>query len=322
VLRRVAVVLLLSAGCAVPALADGEAELPDFVPSIDHGDIDIDPRWRHDGALQAKLDGAVAQAGLQPLVREGHAAVAIVDLADTQHPLIAEVRGGEMMYAASIPKIGVLYAAFQARKEGRLQVDEPFRCTLTDMCRVSSNTAASECIRRVGFPYIASVMCESGLYDPEMGGGLWVGKAYGGPDDCWHRDPVADISHGATAVSLARLLTLLAQERLVDQQSSREMLDILGNPGLHHKFVKGLDSRPSTICRKSGSWREWHGDAAFIQRDGKRYVAVALLQTPDGERILQDLILRLDDCIPENPAVRVASVAAPSPMPVMARGGM
>jgi beta-lactamase class A len=309
-LRRAAVVLLLSAGCAVPALADGEAELPDFVPSIDHGDIEVDPRWRHDGALQARLDAAVTQAGLQPLVRAGHCGIALVDLADTSKPLIAEVRGGEMIYAASMPKIGVLYAAFQARKEGRLKVDEPLRCTLTDMCRVSSNQAATECIRRVGIGYIASVLCDSGLYDPEMGGGLWVGKAYGSPDDLWHRDPVADLSHGATAVSVARLLTLLAQERLVDAQSSREMLEILSNPGIHHKFVKGLDSRPSTIYRKSGSWHEWHGDAALVERAGKRYVAVALLQSTDGERILEDLILRLDDCIPENPSVRIAMAPA------------
>ena len=141
-----------------------------------------------------------------------------------------------------------------------------------------------------------------------MGGGLWVGKAYGGQNDYWQRDPVANLSHGATAVSLAKLLTSLAQGKLVDQQSSREMLDILGNPGLCHKFVKGLGCRPSTIYRKSGSWSEWHGDAALVEREDKRYVAIALFHATDGEKRLQQLILSLDDCI-ESRAQGVLKVA-------------
>lgn len=296
-------ILLLPA----PARADGDdGDAPDFVRQYPHRDIAVDPGFRYDRGLQDRLEGAVASLGLDGLAKTGRFGVALVDIADPQHPVLAEVRGGEMIYAASMPKIAVLYAAFQARKERRLVIDGEFRDTLTQMCRVSSNCAASAAIDKVGFPYIASCLWESGLYDEEMGGGLWVGKAYGGENDQWRRDPVANLSHGATAVSVAKLLTLLAQGRLVDAQSSREMLDILGNPGLHHKFVRGLDSRPSTIFRKSGSWKEWHGDAALVERDGKRYVAVALMQTTEGERLLEQLILRLDDCIDERPGLVIA----------------
>ena len=273
------------------------AGAPSWMTFHAHGDIAVDPGFRRDAELQQRLDSAVAAMGLRDMAATGKLSVAIVDLADPKAPRIAEVQGSRMIYAASVPKIAVLYAAFQARKEGRLAIDEPFRETLNQMCRVSSNTAASAAIQRVGFPYIASVLWQSGLYDPAEGGGLWVGKAYGGQNDYWHRDPVANLSHGASARSLARLLTLLAQDRLVDAKSSREMREILGNPGLHHKFVRGLDEKPSTIYRKSGSWSHWHGDAALVERDDKRYVAVALCESDAGNKLLEELIGRLDDCV-------------------------
>lgn len=293
------------------ARADGEEEddAPDFVRQYPHPGIAVDPGFRYDHSFQKRLETAVEAMGLGDLTKLGRCGIAVVDLADPSRPVLAEVRGGDMIYAASVPKIAVLFAAFQARKEGRVAIDGAFRETLTQMCRVSSNTAASEAIQRLGFPYIASVLWASGLYDPDMGG-LWVGKAYGGKNDYWIRDPVANLSHGATAVSLARMLTLLAQGKLVDAQSSREMLEILGNPGLHHKFVKGLDARPSAIYRKSGSWSEWHGDAAIIERADKRYVAVALLQTPEGNAILQELIMRLDDCVTKCPPRTEATLMA------------
>ena len=302
------------------ARADGDesddatvAGVPDWMTFYAHGDIARDPGFRADGDLQRRLDTAVDHMGLRGLASQGKLGIAVVDLADPAHPRLADVRGDEMIYAASVPKIGVLYAAFQARKEGRLAIDDGFRETLTQMCRVSSNQCASAAIQKVGFPYIASVLWQSGLYDPERGGGLWVGKAYGGQNDYWHRDPVKNLSHGANARSLATLLTLLAQDRLVDAKSSAEMKEILGNPGLHHKFVRGLDSRPSTICRKSGSWSHWHGDAAIVTRADKRYVAVALCESDAGERILEDLILQLDDCVAcKAPETKAASVAQAS----------
>ena len=62
--------------------------------------------------------------------------------------------------------------------------------------------------------------------------------------------------------------------------------------------MRGLDARPgSRIYRKSGTWHQWHGDAALVERGGKRYVATALCEDPDGSHILERLILALDDCI-------------------------
>ena len=76
------------------------------------------------------------------------------------------------------------------------------------------------------------------------------------------------------------------------------MKSILGNPGLNHKFVRGLDARPGArLYRKSGSWRHYHADAALVERPEARYVAVGLVEDPRGEEMLQRLIVALDDLV-------------------------
>lgn len=287
-----------------PVRANTGMAAPDFVPALVRGDIAVDPGFTADAPLQARLDRAVSDLGLSHMVANGRLGLALVDLNQPGGPRLAEVNGRQMMYAASVPKIAVLYAAFEARREGRLSIDTGFRSVLTSMIRVSSNLAASAAIQKVGFDYIASVLWASKLYDPASGGGLWVGKAYGGQNDSWHRDPIANISHGATPHALASLFTLLAQGRLVDEDASREMKAILGDPGIHHKFVRGLEeTHPgSRIFRKSGTWHEWHGDAALVERDDKRYVAIALCEDANGGELLKRLIVALDDCVPTRPA--------------------
>ncbi len=76
------------------------------------------------------------------------------------------------------------------------------------------------------------------------------------------------------------------------------MKQILSQHALRHKFVKGLEARPgSRSYRKSGSWKRWHADSAIVERDGHKYVAVALAQHPHGGNWLSQLIVPLDDLI-------------------------
>jgi beta-lactamase class A len=313
-LAAAGLVSLLLVAPQVRADDASDLEPPAFLElKLHQGELDVDPQWRDDASLQLRLEHALERLGLDELAADGRFSVALVDLADSEHPRLAQVNGTETLYAASVPKIAVLYAAYQAAREGRIDIDEDFERTLVDMIRVSSNSAASEAIQKVGFDYIASVLWQSRLYDPAAGGGLWVGKAYGGVNDRWHRDPVANASHGASALACARLLTLLAQERLVDTEASREMKRVLGDPGIHHKFVKGLErvQPEAQVFRKSGSWRQWHGDAALVEDGERRYVAVALCEDPRGGQLLERLIVELDACIPE-PADSTVAKAAPS----------
>jgi beta-lactamase class A len=188
---------------------------------------------------------------------------------------------------------------FEKIEAGEIDDSGPLRQTLTDMIRVSSNSAATRAIRLVGFDSIAETLekPEYRLYDLTGNGGLWVGKAYD-PTPAVRRDPLNNFSHGATARQAARFFALLDKGLLISRERSREMLEILGDPGIQHKFVRGLASRPeATIYRKSGSFRQHHADAALIEHNGHRYIAAALVDDPRGGRILEKLILTLDDII-------------------------
>jgi beta-lactamase class A len=255
---------------------------------------------RPDPSLQRSLESTVANLSLSRPVNERRLALSLVDITDPARPRYAGVNDREMMYAASLPKIAVLVAAFEKIRSGLLDYTPAVKEMLTRMVRYSSNADASLAIHKVGFEYIARVLTSAKyrLYDPLMNGGLWLGKAYGGPNDYWQRDPLHNISHGATSLQVARFFLLLEQGLLVSPQYSAEMKEILSKPGIHHKFVKGLDSKPGAeVYRKSGTWHDWHSDAALIEHNGKKYIAVALMNDARGSEIFPKLILQMDSLI-------------------------
>ena len=261
-------------------------------------------------ALQAQLEQRLKRLKLDTAVRQGRLAVSLVDVTDPYHPALAQVNGDSMVYAASLPKIAILLAAFERIHEGKLELDAETRQLVTDMIRHSSNPAATEMIRRVGHDYINQVLSSPKyrLYDKRYNGGLWVGKEYA-QGVAYHRDPLHNLSHGATAFQVARFYYLLETGQLVSPELSREMKAILGDPGIQHKFVKGLleISPDAHIYRKSGTWRDWHADSAIVEHAGRTYVAVALARSPKGGDWLKNIIAELDGIILQQP-VRTASL--------------
>lgn len=250
--------------------------------------------------LQSGLETSIESLQLEQAVRDGSLCVAVVDITDPESPRLAEVNGDKMMYAASLPKIAILLGAFERIERGELTLTSELRDKLTRMIRNSSNSAATEMLNLVGKDYLAQLLQSPRyrLYDPQQKGGLWVGKDYGGAA-AWKRDPLANLSHGATAVQVARFFYLLETGQLVSPEMSRQMKEILGQPAIHHKFVKGLEeARPEAkIYRKSGTWRNFHADGGIIEHAGRRYIAVALADDPQGGQWLSKLIVAVDDLI-------------------------
>lgn len=261
-----------------------------------------------DADLQRRLEGAVqANRSWRNLVAREQMAVALVDITDPANPRFARVNGNTMIYAASLPKIAILLAVEQAIGDGKLALTPEIDEDLNAMIRRSSNTAATANIDRVGLAYIDSVLTleRYGLYDPEYGGGLWVGKRYAktGPR---LPDPVAGLSHGATVSQVSRFYYLLATGRLVSPERSRHMLEALVAPGINHKFVYAVSERAprARMFRKSGTWRNWHADSILIWGpDWRRYILVSLVQSDDGERILRNLVPVVEGLLhPDNSA--------------------
>jgi len=253
-----------------------------------------------DPRLQKALITHLDSLHLNNATERKRLSVVVVDITDTSSPRMAYVNPNEMMYAASLPKIAILLGAFEKIANGEMPLDDEILEKLKLMIRNSSNAAATEILHRVGMEYLAELLQSPRyrLYDPGKNGGLWVGKDYA-KAPAWKRDPLHNLSHGATALQVARFYYLLETGQLVSPEISRLMKSILADPAIEHKFVKGLkEIQPdSEIYRKSGTWGPYHSDSAIVEHHGRRYIAVALAKSASGERWLQKLIVALDDII-------------------------
>ena len=249
----------------------------------------------HDPVLQQGLERLVKQQGLWIPIHTEHFALVIVDISDLTNPKLAELNGNKMIYAASLPKIVILLAAFVEIELGNLKETEELYKHMTNMIRYSSNKSASHVLSLVGGERVLEIIQdpELALYDPEHNGGLWVGKAYA-KGTAYKRDPMYNISHGATAIQVARFYYLLETNQLLNPANSKRMKEILGKSGIKHKFVKGLQSVPGIeIYRKSGSWKNFHADSALIEYGEHKYIIVGLSDLKSGGEWMNRLALPL-----------------------------
>lgn len=206
-----------------------------------------------------------------------------------------------------------------------------FRDWMRLVLRWSNNEAASKCIRAIGYPYINGMLRSAGFFDRRSRAGLWLSGDYLGHDwlkadgagqplsPRWARLQRRKVTNfGGTAFQVARLLTLLAQERLVDKESSREMLSIMTGVAGIGSYVRGAlagaaPPRPfSAIASKIGCGDEvrppgcgFTHDCAIVRVDRGgdpartiRYVVVALGGHPNQARAdLRKMVLRFHDCV-------------------------
>jgi hypothetical protein len=196
--------------------------------------------------------------------------------------------------------------------------------TLTKIFKDNNKCAIDRLISQLGFPYIASVMWQSGLRHPTRGG-LWLWGGYccadkngikrllnldmkaieckGGLSVRWKENPVQQpkpvFPHNATALSVATFFTLLAQGRLVDDQASRKIAITLKDACsfFWDNQLVGLSSTPPTKC---GIVNNLKHDSILIKRTegGKEihYAAVALtIGAPDFP--FKDFLKDLDQLI-------------------------
>ena len=209
-------------------------------------------------ALQALLARGLRGAGLGPALDRRHLTVALVDLSRRHEIFYAGINDDLMLYAASLPKIGILLSVLESVQKGEIEWDESFRFKLRKMITISNNAYATWGAKLVGLRPMARILLDPRycLYEPGIGG-LWVGRAFekGGES---YRDPLKSISHGASARQAARFYVLLDRERLVSPYWSRYMLRLMAPPDYVHKFVKALSGRPRLefVARSAREARE------------------------------------------------------------------
>ena len=248
------------------------------------------PRWKH-------------------LIAQKKMSVGLVDLRDPENVKYGSINGNNMMYAASLPKIAILLAAMDAFDKGELKETPTIKSDLRLMISQSDNQASTRMIDRLGYKKIESVMTDPKymFYDENHGGGLWVGKRYASGGDT-NREPLKHLSHAATVNQVCRYYYLLANGKLVNYDRSKQMLDIMGNPDLHHKFVNAIEkiAPQALLFRKSGSWQTFHSDSILVWGNdpSRRYILVALIDDADGEQIIRNLV---------KPVEKVLKMKLPAP---------
>ncbi|MEQ3656348.1 MAG: serine hydrolase [Dokdonia sp.] len=240
------------------------------------------------------------------LIKNKKLSIGIVDLSNPEDVRYAGVNDDYMMYAASLPKIAILLAAMDAIENGELADTKEIREDLRLMISKSNNRASTRMIDRLGYAKIEAVLRapETKLYDETVGGGLWVGKRYaaGGKR---HPDPLKGLSHAATTRQVCSFYYQLVMGNLVSEKRSKEMLEILKDPALHHKFVSVLDNLApkAKIYRKSGSWKNYHSDSALVWGPQRQYIIVALVEDGLGEQVTRNLVRPLDKVLQASKAI-------------------
>ena len=279
------VLLVFSNGCRdAPETPPQKSQVPTY-PSLWES-FDENFNQALDAALTKEFQDEYIQA-----VENKKAACVVVDITDLQKPKVAGVNPDVMLYAASMPKIAILLGAFVKIESGEIPLNDETRGEMTRMIRKSSNKDATAVLNRVGIENLAEILQSEKfrLYDPQHGGGLWVGRDYSG-SPVWKRDPLHNLSHGATAMQTARYYYLAATGRLVSEQYFNDFAEILSKPGIQHKFVKGIkkSSPEAEIYRKSGTWKNFHADSGVIdnQEKGYHYIIVALMEHPKGADVI------------------------------------
>lgn len=253
---------------------------------------------------QALLEASLKKTGLVPAVRDGRLAVALVVLEEREFGGLGLVNGHHMFYAASLPKIAILYGAAVSLDQERFALDPRLRDDLVAMIRRSCNPCANRVLDRVGRDWLLDLLTDGPypLYDPDQGGGLWVGKDYA-KRPAHQREPLQGLSHAATAWQAARFYYLLIRGELASPERTELMLEALSSPAIAHKFVAGLEGKDvERIYRKSGTWRRHHSDSVLVVAEHGSYILVALANDGQGGDWLTRLATEVHDrLIPATP---------------------
>ena len=261
-----------------------------------------DLRDSHDARFQAELDAALAgRAAFWDGVRKKHISAVVADVTDLEHPKVAWYNPDLMLYAASLPKIAIALGALVEIERGKLELDEALHRQLIRMIKKSSNRDATAVLNKVGIARLEAILRDERygkLYDPEFGGGLWVGKPYSSAAAV-KRDPLRHLSHGASAMATARFYYGIMNGSILGHRYLPLLKEMFGKSAIKHKFVKGVAQREGLeIYRKSGTWRDFHADSGIFVRDNLVYIAVAIDHAPSagrgmtsGIRVVDDLML-------------------------------
>ena len=217
------------------------------------------------------------------------------EISDIWKPIVSRrVRG----HPADFPQLDRIIEASRAGGTWSVDFAPTFMEQLIGILE-NDNSAADFCIAAIGYQYINGTLIHEGLNDETGKAGLWLGGGYS-KKATWAS---AWRYHGATAATVAKLLTLLHTGQLVSANESFGMRGLLDMAQEWFAVTLELNGRtPLESIGKIGYQAKGmpRNEGAIVTRmDGSRllrYVAV-VLNAPWHGSAFHDLIIKLDDCI-------------------------
>jgi beta-lactamase class A len=231
------------------------------------------------------------------------------------------LRADEPFHAASTMKIPVLIELFHQVREGKLKLDEPLLVknefhsladgsiytldpaddsetdlykaagqtrTLRQLCElmitVSSNLATNLLIEKLGVENIRATVHSLHADGMNVLRGVEDGKAF-----------AKGLNNTTTARGLQQLMDAIARGEAVDQEASRQMIEILERQKFNEGIPAGLP--PGTrVAHKTGEITKIHHDAAIVFAP-KTFVLVILVRgladTKDSAALMADITRQL-----------------------------
>jgi beta-lactamase class A len=263
---------------------------------------------------------SAATAGIQERIQKSGADVAVVfrTLDGKQEWFL---HADETFHAASTMKIPVMIELFHQAREGKLKLDDPLLITnefhslvdgsvytlnpaddsetdlykavgqtrtLRQLCElmitVSSNFAANLLIEKLGVGNIRATVHSLNADGMNVLRGVEDEKAF-----------AKGMNNTTTARALYQLLNAIAEGKAVDQDSSRQMIEILERQKFNERIPAGLPAG-TLVAHKTGDITKINNDAAIVFAPRPFVLVILVHGIPDikvSSALMADITRRL-----------------------------
>jgi len=185
-----------------------------------------------------------------------------------------------------VPNYAKVFEATSSPSGLSLDFTAEYKNAQLKMIGVSDNSKAADCIHGLGYGYLNGTLSSGGFLDTATNEGLWLAGDFLGTWPYFRIQSVNDdlVAQAASVIRLARLFTLIADNKLVNAASSGEMRTLLAaavterevfidrTPGINFTVTHTKVGLAPLKPKNSG--RNVSSEASIIQRnaDGRRFV--------------------------------------------------
>lgn len=228
---------------------------------------------RYDPALEALIVSTLGPDA-------GHYGVVVRNLTDGTE---AAVQPDRVFYAASLYKLAILYEVYRQERQGRIDFSQTL--TITEKAAEQDLGTLDLLGWSAGSVITVAQAVEAMITVSDNASAVLLGDLVG-----WHNvdqglrelglrsTRVNDPELPVTAADLAWLLDRMACGQAVDEQASREMVELLTRQRVRDR-LPALLPEGVVVANKTGNWTNATHDAGIVYSPRATYVIVVLSET-------------------------------------------